>query len=409
MHQSELLQYALEHGMINMSYVQEQMEMNKRKEILDRHPYAIWKGKDGKFHTYLPDEKKGRVPRRRDSREELEDLIILHYTEKAKNENAKKTFDECYWIWRLSQDQCVGSPNTPVKYDSDYKRYFKNKDFSAKYIDDITVEDVSVFIIQSIKTQRLCKEAAKTLFGYIRRVFRSALINKIISENPMSLLEAKEFYKHCTASKRSQRDQVLSDNEISMLNKKCEEDLQDDPFYIPVLAVEFASLTAMRVGEVSALMWEDIGMNEIWIHRSEKFNRKTKEYFIDSTKNKKDRKFPMTPEIQQLLRRIRKIELQAGWFCEWVFSDENGRVHAPVISSCMKNKCRQLKLPDHGIHAWRKTVNSKMRTNGVSSVVAASLLGHSVQVNEKYYTFDVSTFDEKQKIIEDVNKKMKAI
>ena len=31
----ELLKYALEHGMINMSYVQEQIEMNERRELLD--------------------------------------------------------------------------------------------------------------------------------------------------------------------------------------------------------------------------------------------------------------------------------------------------------------------------------------------------------------------------------------
>ena len=54
MQDSELLKYALEHGMINMSYVQEQMEMNKRKEMLEKHPYAIWKGKDGKWRTYSP-------------------------------------------------------------------------------------------------------------------------------------------------------------------------------------------------------------------------------------------------------------------------------------------------------------------------------------------------------------------
>ena len=37
-----MLQYAIEHGMIDMSYVQEQMEMNKRKEFLRKHPYEIW-------------------------------------------------------------------------------------------------------------------------------------------------------------------------------------------------------------------------------------------------------------------------------------------------------------------------------------------------------------------------------
>ena len=47
----DLLKYAVEHGMIDVSYVQEQIEMNKRKELLDKHPYKIWHGTDGNWHT----------------------------------------------------------------------------------------------------------------------------------------------------------------------------------------------------------------------------------------------------------------------------------------------------------------------------------------------------------------------
>lgn len=44
-----------------MSYVQEQMEMNERRELLEKHPYKIWVGTDGEWRTYLPDKDKGRV------------------------------------------------------------------------------------------------------------------------------------------------------------------------------------------------------------------------------------------------------------------------------------------------------------------------------------------------------------
>lgn len=60
MNNQDVLKYALEHGMIDMPYVQEQIQMEKRKELLRKHPYEIWEGKDGKWHTYLPDENKGR-------------------------------------------------------------------------------------------------------------------------------------------------------------------------------------------------------------------------------------------------------------------------------------------------------------------------------------------------------------
>ena len=80
-----------------------------------------------------------------------------------------------------------------------------------------------------------------------------------------------------------------------------------------------------------------------------------------------------------------------------------GRVHTNIISSCIKNKCRQLGIEEKGIHAYRKTLNSKMRCNGVSSTVAASLLGHSKEVNENYYTFDISDIAEKAKIVSEIN------
>ena len=44
-----------------------------------------------------------------------------------------------------------------------------------------------------------------------------------------------------------------------------------------------------------------------------------------------------------------------------------------------------------------------MRCRGVSSTVAASILGHSRMVNEQYYTFDVTGIAEKAKILEEIN------
>lgn len=58
MNDVELLKYALEHGMINVSDVQEQIKMNKRKELLEKHPYSIWEGSDGNWYTYVPDDTK---------------------------------------------------------------------------------------------------------------------------------------------------------------------------------------------------------------------------------------------------------------------------------------------------------------------------------------------------------------
>ena len=58
MTQEEILKYAVQNGMIDMSYMQECIEMNKRKELLSKHPYKIWQGKDGKWRSYLRTKRK---------------------------------------------------------------------------------------------------------------------------------------------------------------------------------------------------------------------------------------------------------------------------------------------------------------------------------------------------------------
>lgn len=235
-------------------------------------------------------------------------------------------------------------------------------------------------------------------------MIKSALINKVLYENPIEYLEAKQFYKYCTEKKKSPEQRVVSDFDMKRLYERFQKDYDRKPDYIPTYAVELATLTGMRVGELSALKWEDIHETYIFISKSEKYNRIEKKYYIDQTKNKEDRKFPVSEEIRNLLDRVKKAEIRSGYVCEWVFANQNGRIHAPVISSCLKNKCRQIGMEEKGIHAFRRTVNSKMRCSGVPATVAASLLGHTEEVNENYYTYDVSSFAEKQRIVEQINR-----
>jgi integrase len=221
----------------------------------------------------------------------------------------------------------------------------------------------------------------------------------------MQFLEAKQFYKYCTDVEKAPDKRIVFDEDMKRLYARFYEDYEKQPEYIPTYAVHLATLTGFRAGELAGLDWKSVTDSYIIIDKSEKYNRITKEYFIDKTKNGKNRIFPITDEIRELLDAVRKVEMQNGYMCEWVFANENGRIHAPIISSCSKNKCRQIGISEKGIHAYRRTVNSKMRCNGVSATVAASLLGHTAEVNEQYYTFDVSTLQEKAEIVSNIGKR----
>lgn len=47
-----------------------------------------------------------------------------------------------------------------------------------------------------------------------------------------------------------------------------------------------------------------------------------------------------------------------------------------------------------------------LRCDGVSATVAASLLGHTEEVNEKYYTYDVTEMSEKKLWVQAVTKEI---
>lgn len=378
------------------------IKMNKRKELLEKHPYKIWESKNGKWYTYLYDQEKKRKLIKRNTQSDLENTIIQYYEENNKLKEENITFNDAYYHWRSVQDVLISS-NSIVKYNTDYDRFFKNTDFISKYIKNITEEDIKLFIVTTVKTQKLCKKACKTLFGYIKNTINSAIINHYIDASPMGFLEAKQFYKYCIEVERDQEKILASDSELKKIYEQICRDYERKPEYIPTYAVHLATLTGMRVGEISALSWEDITDSYIIIRQSEKYDRIKKEYFIDKTKNGKERIFPMTDEIRNILDKVKRVEMQNGYICKWVFANENGRIHAPIISSCSKNKCRQAGVTDKGIHAYRRTINSKMRCDGVSATLAASLLGHTEEVNEQYYTFDISTIKQKAEIVSKIN------
>lgn len=72
----------------------------------------------------------------------------------------------------------------------------------------------------------------------------------------------------------------------------------------------------------------------------------------------------------------------------------------------MRNKCIQAGIQTKSIHALRRTLNSKMRCEGVSSIVASSILGHTEKVNNSNYTYDVSDNQYKINMMSNINREI---
>lgn len=392
--------------MINLSHMEEQVNMKKREEILKKHTYNIWQDKNGFWHTYLPIENGQRKSVKRKNQKDLEDVVISYWKSKQSN-----SFKDRYDIWVDRQKKCGRSDNTIYKYRCDFKRFFEGDKICKEDISRINDEYICLFIQRLLGRKQIQYRALKAMFGYMNGVFEKAIIDKVIDSNPCKYVDLPTFKHLCQEEKeKSVSERTLSVTEKNVLLKKLNCD--NKPDYIVKYAVELAMYTGMRVGELAALRWEDINFSqkEITIRHSEKHNRLTNEYTISTTKNSKVRKIPLTDEMEDVLLRVKEVEIKNGFISEWVFSDENGRVHSRVISNCARNRTASKEFTNQkSIHAIRRTINSDMRCSGVSSVVAASLLGHTVKVNNENYTYDISDMDYKTAIISDINKNTKCI
>lgn len=399
----------MENGKINIAYVQKMIDMNKT-EILEIHKqkFKYWQGKNGNWNSYLPKENTkppyGRLISKV-SEEKLINAIIDYYIHEDKTVIVP-TFKQVDREWRAIKNLEL-SDNSILRYDSDYVRFFQDSDFENLAMNEINENTIRKFMLETIQRLGLCRESCKKMFSYIRNTVKYARIEKIITDNPVEFLELKQFSKHCIEKTKATEEQFFNDNELLMIKKGLEELYSDRPMFIPCYGVEMAMLTGMRVGEIAALKWDDIHEVYILIHNSIKHNRLKNEFYLDTTKTKKSRQFPICDEIAALLERIRKVQEESGCASEFIFTDgKGGYINGQRICDCAKRLTNYLGIHGGGITALRKIINSNLRRNGVPVTMVASMLGHTPEVNEKYYTYDTSNLAKKQKIIKDRNAKV---
>lgn len=387
---NELLNYALQNDIINISTIQAQIEMNERTKILKEHKFSVWEDKDGYWHSYIPTTT-GRKKLKKRNKEDLEDVIVDYYKSLKVKGNI---FKDRWVVWIERQRNCGRSENTISKYQSDYNRFIKGYFIENRNVKTIDSECIGRYLLELLKDKLVPVRALKSLYGYLNGVFQKCIIDGIINDNPCKYIDLPVYFKYCTNRQRDASRRVLENEECEKVIKNIEKE-QDN---VPGLLIELSLCTGMRVGEIAGLKWSDIDYDNkvINIVRSEKYDRATKQYFISGTKTGKSRQFPLIKQADSILHRIMNVQANQNCLGEYIASDENGKINAGRISKygerlTKTDKCKK----GYSIHAIRRTVNSNLRHNGVSAVAAASLLGHSEKVNELNYTVDVSSRSEK--------------
>lgn len=398
---AEILQYLVDNAIIDTAIVAQNIVMANRNELLSKHPYNIWLSSDGYWKTKLKGDDGNKRQIKRRTKSDLEDAIIEYYRSHSLDD---KTFKARFDIWVERQRNCARSDNTILKYQSDYRRFFDGYPLEQIDIRDIDEEILSQHFIQVLSDKKIPWRAFRDIIGYINGVFDKAVRDRMIEVNPCNYLDLEIYRKFCyipPVKTTSQR--TLSDDDTHTLLYNIRNPRAKNTNIICCFAIEMALNTGMRVGELAGLMWDDIIPDDglMVIRHSERYNRATKESLISTTKTGKERIFPLTNEIKDLLSRIKDYESDRGWLGDYVFQDADGRVSKSKISDAMRNHTMSDEFTGiKSIHAIRRTFNSRLRCNGVSATIASSLIGNCERVNDRNYTYDISELAEKRRIIE---------
>ncbi len=394
----EMLKYAVENGIVDLSYIREMYEMNKREEILKEHPYKIWEGKDGKWYTYLPDEKKKRALKKRNTEKAIKSLIVAYYEELE----SRPCFREEYFRWIAEKEKyCEIGKNSITRYDNDFHRFFpENEPFCKIRLCDVTDSDLEHFIKGTIRKNALSAKSYAMLRLILSGVFKYAKreghTDFSISRFFMDFALPKNIFKRKI---KENSDEVFNLDEARMLMEYFKREGTPE-----CVALHLQFLSGVRVGELAALKWEDYKGDVLKIHRTEITYRdkKSGSIVVEVKEYPKTeagvREVIIPPEARNILDGLKEsARAEPG---DYMFVKNRKRIGERAYDYWIRKACREVGIKERSTHKIRKTYVSKLLSENVDDAIVAEQVGHKqITTTHTYYHFDVTTNPERVKEI----------
>lgn len=379
---SEILRFAIDSGIIDIATVEQQNDMVKRQEYLNMHTCKVWKGKDGYWHTYLPDGESGRKGVKRKSRKELEDEIVKYYHKF----DDKPTYEEIYNRWlsdKLKYNEiCKG---TADRYNDDYNRFFKNSEFAKMFVQDIEELDIERFVRDNIIEKGLKRKAFSNLRTILLGTFKYAKkygYTKISISGFFNDLELS--HKMFRQERVEPRKQVFNEDEIPMII-----DYIDKHPNVGNLGILLDFQTGLRSGELAAIKYSDIEGDEIHIQRQEILERdedgKPLYRVVEYTKTDAgDRYVYLNEGARKILKRIRELNP----FGEYIMMEDGKKLRKYIFNCRLRTICRACNIPKRTMHKIRKTYGTVLIDSGLEDSLIMGQMGHAdIKTTRSYYYF----------------------
>lgn len=386
-------------------------QLKLKKELIDEvhvtkegTPRKIeYKESKGLWMTIMPDKSKvyGKTL------EVVIDKLMEKYGLSITDYRFKTIFDEA--IAHKDRTEAV-NPETLYHLRKSYERFIDDS-MGSTDIRKVTCDLLSEYTLKKLReaqttdnqgvTHKVKKKAFMDYKSVLNLIFDYALNKNLITVSPLAKFRNKAFLKECDCSKATSEEKIFSEDELDTIKQTVRSYMackRYNGYFINGYAILLSIETGMRAGELPALKWSDIRENHIQIHAQQLSNKRKggKEYYYaDWTKDEKGvsqggRPFPLSKSIKDILDELKAVQESKGIHSDFVFCNVDGEwIKTDAYITCLRRMLKSLGFDITNNHAFRMSLNSNVLAGEFNLPVAkrAELLGHSVETNEKYYTY----------------------
>lgn len=366
----------------------------KEKFVLEHHHRAItYLENKGAWKTYLG------KPRKEVKRKNKADLIDYLYTYYKCEEHMGSTIREVYDRCEDYRLHVLNRAEGTVIRDKQVLRRFFTDNFLSRPITTLTDKVIGDYVNRRTKELQMSERALKDSLQLLNRIFEYAMKQeKIITDNPVSRIDLQNYYQNCDNTKKKSDEKIFTAEEIEAIKNLIWDRIRQRPYDIIGYAMLFSIATGVRVAEIPPLRWEDVTDKGIHIHRQQRVTRRKGQGRIFDelpfTKNERrhpngGRYFPITVEIQKILDEIKEKQKNLCIRSDFIFCNADGTwMDKDIYSQRLRRLCRRCGLNITNNHAFRMSLNSNVFIPlGIPVTQRAYLLGHSVETNERHYSY----------------------
>lgn len=410
-----LLANLIENGIISVSDIRDAEIMNKKKNVLNLHPYTIsqGKGKDTRWQTYVEDDTKPNKRRKVVKKTEAELIDYLHDFYFGKVTPDMQTLPDIYPEWFEYKKMKVTRLNTLHRIDTDYKRFYENEPLSETLMSTPICQIKKLMLekwaYSMIHKYDMSYKSYQNMVTPLRQILDYMIDKEVLAVNPMRNLRIdKGHFK--PVRKKPAKTQIFFDDEIDPIMKSAYElaEKTGDELF---LAIPLFFLTGIRLGECLGLSFDDFYESEhvLRVHRSlvvvdtvdENRNWQTRVYQIQEylKKNADEREVIATDECFEIAKKIRKMQEQKGIQSNFLFS-----VQTPsCLESKLKRVCREAGIENKSPHKIRKTYISRLVNKMMDLDFIREQVGHKeIQTTLNSYTYSTARAEKKYSDLKEI-------